>query len=64
MVNLIKDRKGEKIFTGRDTDLTTSMSSKPKRMSVVESMQANGSKMKQLETKIVQLEAELEQQKV
>ena len=65
MVSLIKDPKGEKIFTGRDTDLTASMSSKPKMsVNVADSELANGSKVEQLETKIVQLETELQQQKV
>ena len=63
MVSLVKDPKGEKIFTGGDSDATGSMNSRPK-ISVLDGEQANGSKVKQLETKIVQLEAELKQQKV
>ena len=63
MVSLFRDPKGENIFTGGDTDLTVSMNSRPK-MSVVEGEHLNGLKVKQLETKIVQLQAELEQQKV
>ena len=63
MVSLVKDPNGENIFTQGDTTLTASMNSR-RRIGVVDGEQADGSKVKQLETKIVQLEAELEHQKV
>ena len=64
MVSLVKDPKGENIFSQGDTTISASMSVRRPKISVVDGEQADGSKVKQLETKIVQLEAELEQKKV
>ena len=62
MVNLIKDPKGEKIFTRGKTDLAASMSSKLEMS--VHVVDSKHPMVKQLETKIALLESELEQQKV
>ena len=62
MVSLIKDPKGEKIFTGGGTDLTASMNIKPKMS--VHVVDSEHPVVKQLEAKIALLESELEQQKV